>query len=80
MFVLALAEDLDGRALKRSSDQTEAPGNTPRAKACPTQDGRRCLQKQRERYGGCRANRFQPKTPAVFIIWSKAIFKKARKI
>ena len=43
MCVLALAEDLEARALK-SSAQTKAPGNTPRAKARPTQDGRRGLQ------------------------------------
>ena len=43
MCVSALAEDLKARALKLSA-QTKAPGNTPRAKARPTQDGRRGLQ------------------------------------
>ena len=55
MCVLALAKDLEARALK-SSPQTKAQGNTPRAKARPTQDGRRGLQIQRERDGGCLAN------------------------
>ena len=76
MCVSALAEDLEDRALK-SSAQTKAPGNTPRAKARPTQDGRRGLQRQRERDRGCRANRFGRKTRGVFIIKSKAIFKKS---
>ena len=40
MCVVALAEDLEARALI-SSAQTNAPGSTPRAKARPTQDGRR---------------------------------------
>ena len=44
MCVLALAEDLEDRTLK-SSAQTKAPGNTPRAKARPTQDGRRGSQR-----------------------------------
>ena len=35
MCVLGLAEDLEARVLK-SSPQTKAPGNTPRAKACKT--------------------------------------------
>ena len=51
-----------------------APGNTPRAKARPTQDGRRGLQRQRERDGGCRATWFRRKTRGVFIISSKAMF------
>ena len=59
--VVGLAEDLQARALK-SSAQTKAPGNTPRAKARPTQDGRRGLQRHRERDGGCRANRFRRNT------------------
>ena len=42
--VVALVEDLEARALK-SSAQTKAPGNTPRAKARPTQDGRRGSQR-----------------------------------
>ena len=67
MCVSALAEDLEARALK-SSAQTKAPGNTPRAKARPTQDWRRGLQRQREGDGGCRANRFRRKTRDVFII------------
>ena len=58
------------RVLKRT------PGNTPRANARPTQDGRRGLQRQRERDGGCRANWFRRKTRGVFIIYSKAIFRK----
>ena len=77
MCVVALAEDLEARALK-SSAQTKAPGNTPRANARPTQDGRRGLQRQRERDGWCRANWFRRKTRGVFIIYSKAIFKKKR--
>ena len=36
IWVLGLAEDLEARVLK-SSPQTKAPGNTPRAKARPTQ-------------------------------------------
>ena len=67
MCVLALAEDLEARALK-SSDQTKVPGNTPRAKARPAQDGRQGLQGQREQDGGCGANRFRRKTRGVFII------------
>ena len=67
MYVLALAEDLKARALK-SSAQMNAPGNTPLAKARPTQDGRRGLQRQQERDGGCRTNRFRRKTRGVFII------------
>ena len=65
MCVLALAEDLEARAVK-SSAQTKVPGNTPRAKARPTQDGRRGLRGQRDRDGGCRANRFRRKTRGVF--------------
>ena len=75
MCVVALAEDLEARALK-SSAQTKSPGNTPRAEARPTQDGRRGLQRQRERDGGCRANRFRRKTRGVFITENKVIFKK----
>ena len=45
------------RKLGSSSAQTNAPGNTPRAVARPTQDGRRCLQRLREPDGGRRANR-----------------------
>ena len=67
MCVSALAEDLEAQALK-SSPQTKAPSNTPRAKARPTQHGRRGLQRQRERDGGCRKNRFRRKTRGVFII------------
>ena len=67
MCVLGLAEDLEARVLK-SSPQTKAPGNTPRAKARPTQDGRRGLRRQRGRDGGCGANRFRRKTRGVFII------------
>ena len=66
MCVVALADYLEARALK-SSAQTKAPGNTPRANARPTQDGRRGLQRQRERDGGCRANWFQRKTRGVFV-------------
>ena len=55
MCVVASSEDLDARALK-SSDQKKAPDNTSRAIARPTQDGRRGLQRQRERDGGSRAN------------------------
>ena len=51
MCVVALAEDLEARALK-SSAQTKAPGDTPRAKARLTQDGRRGLREHRERDGG----------------------------
>ena len=45
MCVSALAEVLEARALK-SSAQTKVPGNTPRAKARPSHDGRRGLQRQ----------------------------------
>ena len=38
-----LNEDLEARVLK-SSPQTKAPGNTPRAKARPTQDGQRACE------------------------------------
>ena len=55
----------------------KTPGNTPLAKARPSQDGQRGLQRQRERDGGCRANRFRRKTRGVFIIYSKGIFKKS---
>ena len=74
--VLGLAEGLEARVFK-SSPQTKAPGNTPRAKARPTQDGRRSLWSQRGRDGGCGANRFRRKTRGVFIIESKVIFKKS---
>ena len=67
MCVVAMVEDLEARALK-SSAQTKAPGNTPRANARPTQDGRRGLQRQRERDGGCLTNWFRRKTRGVFII------------
>ena len=67
MCVSALAEDLEGRALK-SSAQAKAPSNTPQAKARSMQDGRRGLQRQRERDRGCRANRFRRKTRDIFII------------
>ena len=40
MCILVLAEDLEARAPK-SSAQTKTPGNTPRVKARPTQEGRR---------------------------------------
>ena len=63
--VLGLAEDMEARALK-SSPQTKTLGNTPRAKARPTQDGRRSLRRQRGRDGGCGANRFRRKTPRRF--------------
>ena len=76
MCVLGWVEDFEARVLK-SSAQTKAPGNTPRAKACPTQNGRRGLWRHRERDGGCRAKRFRPKTRGVIIIYSKAIFKKS---
>ena len=66
MCVLGLAEDLEARVLK-SSPQTKAPGNTPRVKALPTQEGRRSLRRQRGRGGGCGANRFRRKTQVVFI-------------
>ena len=67
MCIMMLAEDLKTQAPK-SSAQMKTPGNTPRAKARPTQDGRRGLQRQRERDGGCRANRFRRKTRGVFIV------------
>ena len=76
MCVVALAEDLKARALK-SGIQTKAPGNTPRAKARPTQDGQRGLQRQRERDGGWRANRFRQKIRGFFISWNKATLKKS---
>ena len=63
MCVVALAEDLGARALK-SSAQTKAPGNAPRATARPTQDGRRGLQRQRDWDGGCRPSRFRRKPEA----------------
>ena len=65
--VVGFAEDLEARALK-SSPQTKAPGNARRAKARPTQDGRRGLRRQRGRGGGCGANRFRRKTRGVLII------------
>ena len=76
MCILVLAEDLEARAPK-SSAQTKTTGNTRRAKARPTKDGPRGLQRQRKRHGGCRANRFRRKTRRVFITWSKPIFKKS---
>ena len=76
MCVVASAEDLEARALT-SSAQTKAPANTLRARAHPTQDGRRGLQRQRERDGGCRASLLRRKKRRVFIISSKAIFKKS---
>ena len=51
MCVVALAEDLEARALK-SSAQTKAPGNTPRTKARPTEDGRPGLQAYRDSGSG----------------------------
>ena len=47
--------DVDSK-LRRSSAQTKAPSNTPRAAARPTQNGGRGLQRLRARDGGCRAN------------------------
>ena len=67
LCVLGLAEDMETRVLK-SSPLTKAPGNTPRAKACPTQDGRPGLRRQRGRDGGYGASRFRRKTRAVFMI------------
>ena len=75
MWVLALAEDMEARVLK-SSAQTKGPGNTPRAKSCPTPDRRRGLQRQREQDGGCRANWFRRKPRDVFIVEQKTIIKK----
>ena len=43
MCIMMLAEDLKTQAPK-SSAQMKTPGNTPRAKARPTQDGRQGLQ------------------------------------
>ena len=67
MCLLPLAEALEARALK-SSAQTKAPGNTPRAMARPTQDGRLGLPRHRERDGRCRANRFRRETRGGFVI------------
>ena len=67
MCVAALAEDLEARAMK-SSAQTKAPGNTPRANARPTQDGRRGLQRQREPDGEFRANWFYVKPGAFSLL------------
>ena len=67
VFILGLAEYLESRVLK-SGPQTNAPGNTPRSKARKTAGAGG---------GGCGANRALPKTRGVFIIKSKAIFKKS---
>ena len=67
MCVLGLADELEARVLK-SSSQTTAPGNGPLANARPTQDWRRGLRRQRGRGGGCGSNRFRRKTRGVFII------------
>ena len=56
--------------------QTNALGKTPRANARSMQDGWRGLRRQRGRDGGWRANWFRRKTRGVFIIYSKAIFRK----
>ena len=66
MCIVVLAEDFEAGAPK-SSALTKTPGNTPRIKARPTQDGRLGLQRQRERDDGGRANRFRRKTRGVFI-------------
>ena len=65
MCILVLAEDLEARAPK-SSAQTKTSGSTPQAKARPTQDGRRGLQGQRERDGGCRAKSVPTENPRFF--------------
>ena len=44
MRIVVLAENLDARAHK-SSAQTRTPGNTPQAKARPTQDGQHTASK-----------------------------------
>ena len=77
MSALGLAEDLEARTLQ-SSPQTTASGDTPRARARPTQDGRRSLvARQRGRDGWCGTDRFRRKTRDVFINLSKANFKKS---
>ena len=76
MYVLGLAEQLEARVLKLSL-QTKAPGNTPRAKARPTQDGCRGLRRQRGRGVGRGANRFRRKGRGVLVNESKVIFKKS---
>ena len=63
MRVLGLAEDLGAREHK-SSDQTKAPGNTPRAKARPTQDERRGV----ERIGSDR----KPEAFSLFRAWDSS--------
>ena len=67
---LGLAEDLEARVLKRKLRAAH------RERRRSMQDGRRGLQRQRGRDGGCGANRFRRKTRGVFINSSKAIFKK----
>ena len=75
MDILVLAEYLEARA-PESSAQTKTPGNTPRAKARPTQDGRRGLQRQRERAGGCRTNRFRRKAEVFSLFRAKRSSRK----
>ena len=65
MCILVSAEDLEARAPK-SSAQTKTPGNTPRAKARPTQEGRLGLQRQRERDGRWRGKSVPTENPRCF--------------
>ena len=75
IWVLALAEDLEARALK-SSARTKAPGNTPRAKSRPTAQATR-LAETAGAGRGVSSESVPTENPRPFHnLEQKAIFKK----
>ena len=79
MCVLGLAEDLEARVHK-SSPQTKAPGNRPRAKARSTQDGRPGLGRQRLSGRWVWSESVPTENPRCFLFRARRSSRKAFKL
>ena len=79
MCFVALAEDVEARAQK-SSAQTKAPGNTTRANARPTQDGRRACRDSGSATVGAERIGSDGKPGAFLIILARRYPRKVPKV